>query len=137
MGAFHDNLKALRFEGELLPNWARLLDVAARLSPVSEDVRRWFSRLTTHAGVDDATTVIEHCRLLRASIEQHRGTIAGELHRNRDNVQSSQILGAWLYALDTMIQQAESSKTCSWSVEDAEDVVIDDSDGGDITLRRV
>ena len=42
-----------------------------------------------------------------------------------------------MYALDTMIQEAQSSKTCSWTVEGAEDVEIDDSDGGDITLRRV
>jgi len=30
----HENLKAIRFAGELLPNWAQLLDVAARLCPV-------------------------------------------------------------------------------------------------------
>ena len=137
MSASHEHLKAIRFEGELLPNWAQLLDLAARLAPVSEEVRHWFSKLTTCAGVDDARTVMEHCRLLRASIQQHRETIAIELRRSRDDVQPSQILGAWLYALETMVQQAESRKTCSWSVEGAEDVVIDDSDGGDVTLRRV
>jgi len=137
MSASHENLKAIRFEGELLPNWAQLLDLAARLSPVSEGVRHWFSRLTTCAGVDDARTVIDYCRLLRASIQQHRESLATELRRSRDDVQPSQVLGAWLYALDTMIQQAESAKTCSWSVEGADDVAIDDSDGGDITLRRV
>jgi hypothetical protein len=137
MSTFHENVKVIRFEGELLPNWAQLLDIAARLSQVSENVRHWFSKLTTCAGVDDASTVIEHCRLLRASIQQHRESIAIELRRNRDDVQSSQVVGAWLYALDTMIQQAESNKTCSWSVQGAEDVVTDDSDGGDITLRRV
>jgi hypothetical protein len=137
VSAAHENLKTIRFEGELLPNWARLLDLAARLSPVSEDARHWFSTLTTCAGVDDATTVIEYCRLLRGSIQQHRDSIADELRRSRDDVQPSTIIGAWLYALDTMIQQAESRKTCSWVVEGAQDVGIDDSDGGDITLRRV
>ncbi len=137
MSASHENLKAIRFEGELLPKWAQLLDLAARLSPVSEEVRHWFSRLTTCAGVDDARTVIGYCRLLRASIEEHREPLSSELCRSRGDVQPSQILGAWLYALDTMIQQAESAKTCSWSVEGADDAVIDDSDGGDITLRRV
>jgi hypothetical protein len=42
-----------------------------------------------------------------------------------------------MYALDTMIQEAQTSKTCSWIVEGTEDTEVDDSDGGDITLRRV
>ena len=137
MSASHENLKTIRFEGELLPAWAQLLDLAASLSPVSEEVRHWFSRFTTCAGVDDARTVIEHCRSLRTGIQQQREFISVELRRSRNDVQPSQILGAWLYALDTIVQQAESCSTCSWSVEAAEDVVIDDSDGGDITLRRV
>jgi hypothetical protein len=132
----HENLKAIRFAGELLPNWAQLLDLAARLCPVSEEVRHWFCQLTTRAGVDDARTVIERCTLLRQSIQEHRESIAAEL-RSRDDAQPSQIIGAWMYALDTMIQEAQSSQTCSWTVEGAEDVEIDDSDGGDITLRRV
>jgi hypothetical protein len=68
----HENLKAIRFEGQLLPSWAQLLDLAARLCPVSEDVRHWFSRLTNSSGVDDARTVMARCGLLRANIEQHR-----------------------------------------------------------------
>src|SRR6185295_16533854 len=101
-----------------------------RLSPVSEEVRDWFSRFTNCAGVEDARTVAEHCRLLRASLQQHRESIIAELRRSHDDVQPSQILGAWLYALDTMIQAAQTSKTCSWIVEGAEDSGGDDSGGG-------
>lgn len=137
MTASHNTLKVIRFEGELLPNWAQLLDLAARLSPVSEGVRHWFSKFTTRSGVDDARTVLECCQLLRASIQQHRESLATELRRSREDVQPSQILAAWHYALDTMIQQAERASTCSWSVEGADDTVTDDPDGGDITLRRV
>jgi hypothetical protein len=133
----HENLKAIRFAGELLPNWAQLLDLAARLCPVSEETRHWFSRLTTCAGVDDARTVIDHCSRLRTSIQEHRESISAELQRSRGDTQPSQIVGAWMYALDTMIQETQSGPTCSWTVEGAEDVVIDDSDGGDITLRRI
>lgn len=133
----HENLKAIRFAGELLPQWAQLLDLAARLCPVSEDVRHWFSRLTTCAGVDDSRTVIDCCGQLRATIQEHRESIAAELGRNRDDAQPSHVIGAWMYALDTMIQEARSSKTCSWTVDGGGDVVIDDSDGGDVTLRRV
>jgi hypothetical protein len=35
----HENLKAIRFAGELLPKWAQLLDLAAGLCPVSEEIR--------------------------------------------------------------------------------------------------
>lgn len=133
----HENLKAIRFAGELLPNWAQLLDLAARLCPVSEDVRHWFSLLTSRAGVDDARTVIGHCKQLRECIQEHRECIASELRRSRHDVQPTQIIGAWFYALDTMIQEAETSKTCSWTLEGTEDDLLDDSGGGDITLRRI
>jgi hypothetical protein len=133
----HENLKAIRFEGELLPNWAQLLDLAATLCPVSEGVRRWFSRLTNSSGVDDSQTVVEQCGLLRASIGEHRQAIFTELQKNRHDAQSAQIIGAWTYALDTMIQEARSRKTCSWFIEGSDDTETDDSGGGDITLRRV
>jgi hypothetical protein len=133
----HENLKTIRFEGELLPNWGQLLDLAARLCPVSEDVRRWFARLTNSSGVDDSRTVIEQCGILRASIRAHREKLSIELQRSRGDAQSAQILGAWMYALDTMIEEAGSNETCSWIVEGAEGPALDDSDGGDIMLRRV
>ena len=133
----HKNLKTIRFTDELLPNWAQLLDVASRMCPVSEELREWFSRFTTCAGVDDSRTVTDVCNQLRASIQEHRESITAELRRSRDDAQPSVIIAAWMYALDTMIQQAQSSKTCSWTIEGTDDVVIDGSDGGDITLRRV
>jgi hypothetical protein len=133
----HENLRAIRFAGELLPNWAQLLDFAARICLDSKEVHHWFSHLTLQNGVDDSRTVMNHCRLLRRSIQEHRESITAELQRSRDDAQAAQIISAWLYALDTMIQQAETSKTCSWTIDESEDDIIDDSDGGDITLRRV
>ena len=133
----HENLKAIRFAGELLPKWAQLLDLAARLCPISDEVRHWFSRFTTCGGVDDARTIVDHCSLLRQSIQEQRASITTELRRSLDDAQPSKVVAAWMYALDTMIQEARKSKTCSWAVEGTEDVVIDDGDGGDIKLRRV
>jgi hypothetical protein len=133
----HENLKAIRFAGELLPNWAQLLDLAARICPVSEEVRHWFSRFTACSGVDDSRTVTVQCSLLRASIEKHQEFIIAELRRSHGDSQPSQIIGGWMYALDTMLHEARISKTCTWIIEGTDDVVIDDSDGGDITLRRV
>ncbi len=133
----HENLKAIRFAGELLPNWAQLLDLAARLCPASEEMRHWFSKLTVCDGVDDSRTVIDYCGRLRASLEEHRDSVAAELRRSREDAQPAQVIAAWIYALDTMIQQARSSKACAWTVEGAQDGGVDDSDGGDVTLRRV
>jgi len=67
------NLKTIRFEEELLPDWAQLLDLAGRLCPVPAETRGWFSRLTNSSGVDDARTVRAQCDLLQSSILEHRG----------------------------------------------------------------
>lgn len=133
----HENLKPIRFAGELLPNWAQLLDLAAQLCPVSETVRHWYFRLTSRAGVDDSRTVLDYCSQLRQNIQHQREFIETELRRNRDDAQPAQIINAWLYALDTMIQAAQAGKTCAWTVEGADEDIFDGSDGGDITLRRV
>jgi hypothetical protein len=133
----HRNLRTIRFGGELLPDWTQLLDIAARLCPVSADVRRWFSRFTSYSGVDDSRTVIDHCSVLRAKIQEQRESILTNLSRSDDDEQPRQILAAWTYALDTMIQEAQTCKTCAWIVEGTEDSATGDSDGGDISLRRV
>ncbi|HIG28384.1 MAG TPA: hypothetical protein EYQ50_11525 [Verrucomicrobiales bacterium] len=133
----HENLKAIRFEGELLPDWAQLLDVAARLCPLPKSSSSWLVRLTNSAGTDDSRTVIEQCIVLRTSIQSHRNAAFTELQRTRHDAQPAQFLAAWMYALDTMIQVAQTLKTCSWIVEGLDESEPDDSDGGEITLRRI
>ena len=134
----YKNLKAIRFEGELLPNWAQLLDLASRSCPVSEETRHWFSSLTNSNGVDDARTALTHCQLLLRELQTHRESVVTELRRGPDDSQAAQIFAAWIYALDTMIQQASSSQTCSWQVEGLEQSDDDGFDGGgEISLRRV
>jgi hypothetical protein len=134
---YHESLKSIRFAGELLPDWAQILDVAARLCPVSPETRSWFSRFTVCSGVDDARTVLEMCIPLRASIQEQRAFLAAELRRNFCDTQPAQILAAWKYTLDTMIQEAQTRKTCSWIIDGSQNIVAVDSDGGDIELRRV
>ena len=132
------DLKTIRFEGELLPNWAQLLDLASRICTVSEETRHWFSTLTNSNGVDDARTVRTHCELLRAELRAHREQVLSELQLEQQDGPAAQIYGAWLYALDTMIQQAECSQTCSWIVEGLQRADDDDfGGGGEIELRRV
>jgi hypothetical protein len=113
-----ENVKVICFEGQLLPHWAQLLFLAARLCPVAQDASLWFSRLTSRSGEDDARTVMKQCKLLRASLQRHRESISAELQRSREDDQSKQILAAWMYSLDTMILEAGSKKTCSWIVEE-------------------
>ena len=71
----HENLKIIWFEGEMLPNWARFLDAAARLCPISEGTRNWFSRLTTFSGVADARTIIAEVRIPQRALREKNESI--------------------------------------------------------------
>jgi hypothetical protein len=116
-GKLRESLGTIRFEGQLLPAWAQLLDLAARLTAVNEEAHRWFSKLTNSTGVDDARTVFAHCFALQAGLRQQKETILTELRREKGDVQPSQIYAAWVYAVDTMILEARGKKSCSWTVE--------------------
>ena len=133
----YENLKIIRLEGELLPKWAQLLDLAARLCPVPEETRSWFSRFARSAGVDDARTVLAQSDILRSAIQRCKDTILLELRRSSDDEQATQIVRAWDYALETMAQQARSNQTCTWEVEGVDGADPGDGGDGDITLRRV
>lgn len=121
----------------MLPHWAQLLDLAARLCPVLEETRAWFSRLTNSTGVDDARTVTIQCEILRNALRQHKDTVISNLQGKTGDARAPQIFAAWEYALDTIIQQASSKATCSWLVEGIEDDPDGNYGDGDITLRRV
>jgi hypothetical protein len=121
----------------MLPTWAQLLDLAARLCPVTEETRNWFSRFTNSSGVDDARTVAKEAEILRSALRENRQTVNAQLQRMQGDAQASRIFAAWQYSLDTMIQVASGKKTCSWQVEGLEESGDGDYGDGDITLRRV
>lgn len=129
-------LKTIRFEGELLPKWAQLLDVAAQISPVSSETRKWFSRFTHGSGVEDARTVILHCETLLTEIRRRKEAVLSELSRTHGDQQPPQIFAAWEYALETMMVASRSKKTSSWHMEGMEQTNEGDFGDGDITLRR-
>src|SRR5215831_14487412 len=131
------SLKAIRFEDELLPDWAQLLDLAASLSSVPESTRQWFSVFTRRTGVDDARTIIEHCQVLRSGLHARRDSVLGALAPSSGDSAPATIHAAWLYALDTMKEKASGARTCAWHVEGTDDATSEDEGGGDITLRRV
>lgn len=126
----------LRFEDELLPHWAHMLDAASRLCEVSEETRDWFSTFTMGSGVDDGRTVVERCEELRSKLREDRESLVLQLQRSPDDPEARLIFGAWMYALDTMIQRAEGCPTCSWTVVGTEPDDRRDFGGGAITLRR-
>jgi hypothetical protein len=131
------SLKPIRFQGELLPDWAQLLDVAASMSAVPEPTRQWFSRFCGRTGVDDARTIGEHCQVLRAGLHTHRDLVLAALAPGSGDSAPGTIHAAWLYALDTMIENALAAETCSWHVEGTDDAPGPIDEDGDITLRRV
>lgn len=132
-----ENLKTIRFENEMLPNWAQLLDLAARLCRVPESTRGWFSRFTNSAGVDDARIIVTECDILLIAIRQQKDALIRQLEKTYEDHQASQIFAAWEYALDTMVQEARSRKTCAWRIESVEETGKGDFGDGDITLRRI
>jgi hypothetical protein len=131
------NLKTIWFEGEMLPAWAQMLDFAARLCPVPEQSRIWFAQLSNSSGVDDARNISINAGMLRRSLIENKDAVVRELERMPGDAQAPQIFAAWIYALDTMLQQAAAKKTCSWKVEGAQDTGEGDFGDGDISLRRV
>ncbi len=133
----YENLKSIRFAGELLPKWAQLLDLAARLCRLPTEACQWFSGVTFRAGMEDSKTVLEHCGNLKRRLLEQRESVLRELRDTDDDSQAQLIVSAWTYALDTMIQQAGAAKTCAWTVDGADEGLPDDSSGGDVTLRRV
>jgi hypothetical protein len=130
-------LRTIHFEGELLPDWAQLLDLAARLSPISDETRDWFSRFTHTTGVDDARTMVTQCEILRSSLQEHRDAVIGGLEGGSGDSDGPKIFAAWLYTLDTMIQKASAMKTCTWRVEGTEETAEGDFGDGDVALRRI
>jgi hypothetical protein len=131
------HLKTIWFEDEMLPNWAQLLDMAARVTPVSDETRAWFSRLINSSGVDDARTIRDQVETLLRALHANKDAVIAELQRGREDGQAAHIFGAWEYALETILQEASAKKTCSWTVEGVEDTNEGDFGGGDITLRKV
>jgi hypothetical protein len=131
------SLKPIRFEGELLPDWAQLLDLAASLSSVPEPTRQWFSLFTRRTGVDDARTIVEHCQVLRSGLQGGRESVLAALAPGSGDSAPATIHTAWLYALDIILEKASGAETCAWHVEGTDDAPSEDDGGSDITLRRV
>lgn len=132
-----NGLKTIRFEGQMLPKWAQSLDLAARICPVSEETRRWFSRFANASGVADSRTIILQCDTLLTEMRRKKDTIISEISRTLYDGQPFQIFAAWEYSLETMMQEARSRKTCSWHLESAKPSNEGDFGDGDITLHRV
>jgi hypothetical protein len=126
-------MKWILFESERLPAWAQLLDLAAQMALNSSETRAWFSRFTHGSGVDDARSVVKICGSLRASLHANRQAVVTEVGRESADSDASAVIASWVLALDTMIRKASSLKTCSWLVEEGEDLPSRPHVGGGLT----
>ena len=131
------SLKPIRFQGELLPDWAQLLDLAASLASVPEATRQWFSLFTSRTGVDDARTIVEHCQVLRSALQARQDSVLAALAPGSGDSAPATIHAAWLYALDTMIENASGAETYTWHVQETDDAPGTVDGDGDMSLRRV
>lgn len=102
-----------------------------------ESTRQWFSLFTNRTGVDDARTVTEHCLCLRAALLSHREAVLIGLAPGSGDSEPALIYGAWVYALDTMVQEASGAETCSWHVQGTDADETPNFGDGDVTLRRI
>ncbi|MBN9689061.1 MAG: hypothetical protein J0M24_02390 [Verrucomicrobia bacterium] len=125
------------FEDELLPSWARLLDLAARLAGMPRETQDWFVGFCRGPGVSDTERLEVHCRRLLEALKQPERTLVVSLQRTPMDRQPGTIIAAWRYSLETMLQQAGVRSSCAWRWSDSETGNDDDSGGGEITLRRV
>jgi hypothetical protein len=138
----HEKLRIIHFEGEVLPHWAQLLELAAALCPVPEETRLWFVRFVNARGPLNqlpAEDIRSHAETLRTQLRETQSAVLRELESHRDDDQAATVFAAWMYALDTIILQTTGKTACRWFIEGlAESPPPDDgSGGGDITLRRV
>ena len=133
MSGSHHRLKWILFEGEQLPEWAGLLDLAARMSPNSSETRGWFTR---GSGVDDARSVVEICSSLRTTLHANRQAVVTELGCGSPFSDAAAVIATWMLVLDTMIHEASSLKTCSWLVEEHRNPLIRPHVGGTLKLRK-
>jgi hypothetical protein len=125
------------FEGELLPGWSQLLDVAARMVPISDSSLEWFARFGRGPGVDDSGTVREHCAELEAALVARREQVIADLQNHPGDGQAVTVWEAWVYSLETMGQRASAGKTCRWRWVGEESEMTRDWDGdGEIKLLR-
>ncbi len=129
--------KTIRFEGEMLPAMAETLFAAAVICNVSSETQRWFMQFAKSPGVDDARTIIHQSEILLAAIRERKNVLASRLAESQDPTRIPQIIAAWEYSLETMMVNARSKKTCSWTIEGFAESNDGDFGDGDITLRRV
>jgi hypothetical protein len=125
------------FEDELLPSWARLLDLAARLSGMPRETQDWFVAFCRGSGVSDTEPLRFHCRLLLESLRTPERMLVISLQRTPMDRQPGTIIAAWCYSLETMLQQAGNRSSCSWRWSGDEPGDDRGSEGGEISLRRL
>src|SRR6185312_2302132 len=89
------------------------------------------------SGVDDGRTIVLQCELLLTELRRRKETVLSELVHTGEDGQPAQIFAAWEYALDTVMLEARSQKTCAWHLEGSEQASEGDFGDGSKTLPKV
>jgi hypothetical protein len=111
----------LYFEGTRLPDFGAFLDIAASMTPVSEETSMWFWRFTMCIGAprkERSKVVSSHAKELLAALGSAANGLAPELARKFPSHQPEQVISDWVKSLRTIIEASEVRKWCQWQMEE-------------------
>jgi len=132
----HKGPKLIRLGHVPLRPEALSLDVAAKLCPVPEKVRRWFSGFTSCGGISDSRAASSSCACLYQSLVRHSSIVLEELQTRSNEKQASRTFSVWIHVLHMISDEARAGEICFWTVEESEGSMINDPSDGDMPLRR-
>jgi hypothetical protein len=118
-----DSIEILKivFEQNRLPEYAYLLDAAAKMYGLPEETFEWFWRFcdpVPNAKQDSSENVLRHSRTLLERVEQMLDSRTGDwciLMRYPD-VDPALVKAHWTHSLRLMIELAQRTKICHWVV---------------------
>lgn len=114
------------FEGVRLPDYASFLDVAATLTPVSEEAAMWFWRFSICIGTPrkERSRIVEsYARELLAALASSASGLTPELLRKFPGEHPEHIISDWVKSLRTIIELSQSRKVCQWHMQEFRQVL--------------
>ena len=112
--------RTIFFEGVALPRTAIAIDHLAfydNLPEMSEATAEWLWRFTICVGVsrsDTSENILLHVTESRDLLYMFRDRLLKSVPKHYDNTFKPSVLDSWLFALQTMVDVAQSHTHCSW-----------------------
>jgi hypothetical protein len=105
----------LYFEGVRLPDFGAFLDIAATVTPVSEETHMWFWRFAICIGSPRK----ERSKVIASAASG----LAPELLSKFPGYHPEQVITDWVKSLRMIIEMSQSRKTCQWQMEETHQVL--------------